>query len=962
MVGRDAEQARMTALFERAASGQPTAVVVAGEAGIGKSRLLHEFAGSVDDRADVALGRCVDLSGAPAPYAPMHGLLRDLAARRGAAEVWRAAGPGRSALLLLMPELAESPEVAAASEPVIEASPERLREAFATAVESLAEQRPLVLMIEDLHWADEGTLTLLSFLLRVVTRGRLLVVLGWRSDEGRRSDPVRLFLGEAERARLIERITLERLDAASTRALMSALATIDDIEVQRGLEERAQGIPFFIEELSRCADGPLPDTLRDVLLARYGQLGEDAAIVVRVVSASESPLEHETLAAVSGLDDHRLNDGIREAISTGILVIEQDRYAFRHALLCEAVHGELLPGERAALHRAYAEHLQALLEAEPRRDLQASLAHHWQHAHDRRRALVAAYSAMQSAKSRFAFSTAARFGRLVLELWDQVEDAETAAGVDRVTVMLQIGSILRNAGDSERALAVVDAALAEAARAAIDPGLRVRLLRDKAAFLVNLGRPGAVELLREAIAINEEHVNDDRLSAVVLCNLAGRHMVAGHFAEAIDAATRAWDHALRAGAEQEMSVARNIRGGSRVHLGDLQGALDDYDEALAHAHDPSAQLRYRVNYSDLLTVLGRYREALAVAEEGFALTRALGVARTSGSLLTQNMVQPLLELGRIDRVDELLARDLQERTFPVFRMYTTTSRVRALAWRGRADEAAALLREQHAALDAAQTTERQVWYYRIHARIAIALARDDPDAAFDVVREMLDDDGPEAVHRMRILLDAAAVVGTLRARGADVPDHVALVDSAWAAVPATLRPAAWDRIHEALLTPSPDALRDAVAAADGDDVPATFRVITRLERARSMVASGGRAEAAAVLAEAADLAGELAHAPLRREVSRFAEASGLVSASGSEAADSPRLGELTARERQVLELLAEGLSNGQIAQRLFISVKTASVHVSAILRKLGVTSRTEAAVIVASEHASRLERAGTARA
>jgi tetratricopeptide (TPR) repeat protein len=565
----------------------------------------------------------------------------------------------------------------------------------------------LVLVIEDLHWADEGTLTLLAFLLRVVTRGRLLVVLGWRSDEGRRADPVRLFLGEAERAHLLERLTLNRLSRESVWALVAALGGVDDADAIERLDERAEGIPFFIEELACCSDGPLPDTLRDLLLARYGQLWEDAAAAVRVVSGSDAPLEHDTLVALTGFDDERLNAAIREAVATGILVVDQDRYTFRHALLREAVHAELLPGERAGLHRAYAEHLHALAEADPRRDLDAALAHHWQYAHDNRRALVAALGAMHSAKSRYAFSSAARFGRLILELWDQVDDPEAAAGMDRITLMLRIASILRNAGESERALAVVDRALAEVADADVDPALRARLLRDKAMYLVNLGRPGAAELLTEALTIiDETHIEDPDLTAGVLNLLAARHMVAGRATISIELATRAAEVATRAGSDQRLSVAFNVRGASRAHTGDVTGGLADYAAARERAQDASSQLRYDVNYSDLLTVLGRYREALAVAEEGFAHAQTAGLARTTGSLLTQNMVQPLLELGEIERVDELLARDLELRTFPVFRMYTTTSRARALCWHGRPDAAAALLRQQRAAIAATATGRR----------------------------------------------------------------------------------------------------------------------------------------------------------------------------------------------------------------------------------------------------------------
>ncbi|WP_029144788.1 helix-turn-helix transcriptional regulator [Microbacterium luticocti] len=946
MVGRDEELARLDALFERARGGQPTAVVVAGEAGMGKSRLIREFTASVADRADVAAGRAVDLGGTPAPYGAVLGLLRAIAAQRGTEELWRAAGPGRPALLLLMPELAESPEIAASPPPPdARPTPELLREAFVTAVESLAEHRPLVLVIEDLHWADEGTLTLLSFLLRVVIRGRLLVVLGWRSDEGRRADPVRLFIGEAERAHLLERITLHRLDRAAVRALVAQLGGADDIEAVDRLDERAEGIPFFVEELACCADGPLPDTLRDVLLARYGQLWEDAATAVRVISASDAPLEHDTLAALTGFDDDRLNAAIREAVGTGILIVDDDRYTFRHALLREAVHAELLPGEHAALHRAYAEHLQSLMDADPRRDLHAALAHHWRHAHERRRALVAALAAMFSAKDRYAFSTAARFGRMVLELWDQVDDAEAAAGLDRITLMLRIASILRNAGESERALGVVDRALAEAAHTEVDPALHARLLRDKAVYLINVGRSGATELLVDALAvIDTGHVDDPNLSAGVMSQLAARHMVAGRAAEAIDMATRAREFAERAGSSLQVSVSLNVRGASRTHAGDVAGGLEDYAAARQHAHESQAQLRYDVNYSDLLTVLGRYHEALAVAEEGLARARAVGQARTTGSLLTQNMVQPLLELGEIARVDELLARDLELRTFPMFRMYTTTSRARALCWHGRPEAAAALLRQQQSAIAEAATVERQVWFYGVHARLAIAQASGDLDAARAVLGEAIDDDGERTAHISRLLLDAGPVVATLRARGDDVRDLVSRVDEAWNAIPDALRPATWQRVLAAFLAPDPDALARAVESADDPDMPATFRVTTRLEHARSLVVAGRRAEAASVLAQARAHADALAHEPLRRDVAQFGAASGLAEDDDDRCT---ALAELTARERQVLELLAEGLSNGQIAQRLFISVKTASVHVSAILRKLGVASRTEAAVLAA---------------
>jgi len=382
----------------------------------------------------------------------------------------------------------------------------------------------------------------------------------------------------------------------------------------------------------------------------------------------------------------------------------------------------------------------------------------------------------------------------------------------------------------------------------------------------------------------------------------------------------------------------------------VAGGLADYAAARERARDASAQLRYDVNYSDLLTVLGRYHEALSVAESGSAHAREAGLARTTGSLLTQNMVQPLLELGEIDRVDDLLARDLELRTFPVFRMYTTTSRARALCWHGRSEAAATLLRQQRSAIEAASGFERQVWYYGIHARIAVAQAAGDHAAALDVIHEMLDDDGPQAAHVVRILLEAGAIIAALRATGVDVAAAATRVREAWAAVPETLCPAPWSCMLDALLSPAPEALERAVDAADGDDMPAVFRVVTRLEQARTLVATGRRSEAAEAVTAASDIACALAHEPLQRQVAAFATASGLTPVTpGRDPAAA--LAELTARERQVLDLLAEGLSNGQIAKQLFISVKTASVHVSAILRKLGVSSRTEAAVFATKQDA-----------
>lgn len=935
MVGRDAELRLLDEALERVSAGEAASVLVAGEAGIGKSRLLREFRERAGGGALVLTGWCLDYGSTPAPYAPLPAILRGALAELGE-DAAAAAGPARDALGLLLPELAARSDAALVG-------PESLREAIANVLEAAAVRRPVVVLVEDLHWADDATLGMLAFLLRALSDRRVMFVLTCRVDEVRRGGAVRTFLAEADRARLLERITLDRLDAVQVRAMVDGFdRAIDDAGFAR-LLERSDGIPFFVEELSCNWSGPIPDSLRDVLLLRFDTLADDAKRVVRMISGSDAPVTHALLSELAALPDERLDSGIREATAAGVLAVRtDDRYGFRHALLREAVHDDLLPGERARLHRAYAEALERPGGPGECCDA-AALAYHWHQAHDARRALEAAIRAMQTAKAGYAFSTAARFGELALELWDQVPDAEQASGMRRVALLARLGSILRNAGDGERALAVVDLALRETDPSSTDVGVYARLLRDKALYLQNLGRSGSIDLLQQALAVMHGH-DDDRLRATLLNLLAGRYMVAARFDEAIACADEAYRLAEAAGDDDQMSIAANTRGGSRIPTGDVERGLADYALAWRHAAGSNAQMRYRVNYSDALHLLGRHREAIRVAQEGIEHARTLGVERTSGSILTQNLAEPLLQLGEVERAEALLARDLAYRTHRVFRVYTTMTRVRVLAWRGRVAEADSLLDEWAPTLAQVGAIERQVACSQRASRIAVRLAAGETQAAADVLEEHLADESDELAHGVRLLLDGGWIVVALRADG-DAVRAASLADAvraAWAALPAALRPRGWSEVLLALLDGETGRLRDAVRAADGDDMPVALAVLTRWELARRLIAErfdrGLRAEAASLLAEAGEIARRIGNVRLESEASTLAEATGLTAGPAS-----PAAAELTAREQQVLELLAEGLSNKQIAERLYISVKTVSVHVSAVLRKLGASSRTEAA-------------------
>lgn len=935
MVGREAELLEVRRLFAGVREGVPAALLVEGEAGIGKSRLVREFAVEIAPTADVHTGWCLDLGASRTPYGPLTGILRSIVARMGVDRVRESVGVGAEALGMLLPELVDAPTDRERT------SPERLRDAIASLIEAAAERAPQVLVVEDLHWADESTLAILSFLLRALTRGRVLLLITCRSDDVRRGDAVSRFIGEATRARLLERLTLARLDEDAVRELAEQIIgqPLSETALDR-MQVRAEGVPFFIEEIAGCANGPLPDGLRDLLLARFDRLGGDAQHVVQVVSGAERPLTHPLVTRLVDLPEQRLDEAIREATRSGILVVVDDDYRFRHALLREAVHDDLLPGERARLHRAYAETLEAQCAGADSGDA-AALAYHWQLAQDDRKALIAAADAMRHAKAQYAFASAARFGELVLELWPQVPDAADAARIERLDLLLVLGSILRNAGDGERALAVANVALAEVDPETVDPRLHARLLRNKALYLVNLGRLGAIPLLQQALAIAEEHVGDETFRAELLNQLASRRMIAGDREEAIRLADEAERGAAGASSTDQLSIAANVRGGSLAHLGRVEEGVREYERARELATGPNAEMRYRVNYSDLLTLLGRYREAVEVAEEGLRRARELRVERTSGSIMAQNMVVPLLELGEIERVEEMLSRDFVQGTLRVFRMYMSMTRVRVLAWRGRSAEAAEMLRAWLPAFEETGVSERQIWYDRVMMTVAVAESAGDLRGALDAILEMLKDEQPALLHQRRLLLEAGAIIAELRADGADIAAASDAVRGAWLAQPAQLQHDAWSIILDALLDPRAETVDEAMRRADGDDVPVTFRVILRLERARLRVGEGDRAAASTVLAEAATLAEALGNAQLQTAVARFATDAGLRSPAESPAGTDT----LTARERQVLELIAEGLSNRQIGERLFISVKTVSVHVSAVLRKLGVSTRTEAALL-----------------
>lgn len=1038
MIGRESDLESLNDELAASLGGSPRGVVIGGEAGIGKTRLFDEFAASAGQQAIVLVGRCVDLGADSAPYAPIAAVLRSLAAaldvpgipggeqsgegsstpsgERPADEIsagmtvlLEAAGPGRAGLGALLPELAD----AEAGQQRIGA--ERLYELVAVLLETVSREHPLVVLIEDIHWADAATLDLLRFLLRMLSNGRILMVLSYRSDEVSRGHPLRSYLPELERSRSVVRWELARLNRDQVAAQAEAiLCRAPDTQTIDRVYERSEGVPFFVEELlglDGANDGDvLPQTLRELLLARYERLSEGTQQVLRMLSAGGVCVDHVLLEAVYDGAPDELDAAAREAVLANVLTTDERQYSFRHALVREAVLTDLLPGERTRFHTRYARAYESGVGGER---VASKVSYHWMAAHDLAMAFPATVEAMTEARAAYAYGTAARMGERVLELWDQVPDAELVAGLSRVDLLGQTAYMLRNAGDSERAIALVTIALEQCDPA--DRARQARLLRDKASYLANLGRIGSTQMLRDAIELLRGEPPSE-LRAVIMGELAARLMLEAHYDEAIEAASVAFDEAQAVGSVKRMSVSSNLRGVARVNHGEIGAGQADLERARELAEgsdgDEGALLRYRVNASDVATMLGRYDEAVRIAEEGIRRASELGVSRTSGVMLAANTIEPLLAAGEWKRAGELLDAALALAPPPGFRIQLQRLKLWMTVWGGDAGAADELLREWRPAMRVHAEIDMQSGLAIAYVAAEIATALGDAERAWAESSVVIAQD-----HRvmpsqdLRLIVVAARALAVLRASGAGGASGVegsspvelgvgvgggTVVGAAGLDGPLRLREpphgaeeadVAEARLRTALARVAgwPTAaiwvaLVDAELggdARDGTDVAAWQHVVelagemtvpvhlepyAHYRLAQAQVRAGDRRGAARNAGAARGRAAQIGAGLVVDWADTLVDRAGLerVTADGGgtgtggnsrlnggarEPADKGASSDgfrLTDRESQVLDLLGQGLSNRQIGERLFISAKTASVHVSAILKKVGASTRTEA--------------------
>jgi ATP/maltotriose-dependent transcriptional regulator MalT len=946
-VGRRAE----LAIFERAIvdarEGLPSVVLVGGDAGIGKTTTVSESA----VRADVALylGRSTHIGGDAIPLAPLADLLRQV--RRS-----------RPDLLTDTPDLAPLHHWLAPGTVAPELSDAPHGGLFAAVLEliaHLAVDDPVVVGFEDLHWADMVTWDLFDFLARNLIDERVVLVGTYRANEVGVHPSQRRRLAELSRlpaAHRIEMAGLERDDVAARIAALIGKPAPDTLVDQ--VVARGQGNPFFTSELvaAHLAGETIPMVLSDLISAEIAGLDDRARQVLGAVATIGRETSHELLAATVALTEGEVEAAVRSVIDARLLVVDNDAYRFRHPLLGEVVYADLLPPQRARLHRRIAETLQQQpAELLRRADRAGELAFHLDRSGDIEGAFFALLAAADAADS---VAPGAAFGHLerAFELWDSV--GQKAARASRGDRLWQAADLATSTVGNQRAV--------ELARAAFEfgpPPLGASFGHERLGrYLWSTGQldQSRVEFERAAELLSGDEGAE---VAPVLAGLGQAELMSGNYATAERWCARVFDLVPTAADNRAAWVmARRVLGVIRGNQGDPEEAVELCRESVAAATSVQGRALATLYLCVALIDAGHNEAAISTALDAVAEGQLTGLDQGFGGYFDALAAEALTRLGRWLEAATVLARHPIANTLPVGLLRVARAGAMLAARRGETDRALSQLAEAgaqpvdgwhrsvrdaavadvHLALgnwdEAAQAAERGwdstgttsvLWA----ARFAMLSVAATVERTLDERARRQPVDLPDTTSRLRQRIDS---VRTLAERSGRRPQHDTAAHLAHAAASLT-------RLAGS------DADAWAEAAARWTDLGDRWATATALLREAEAAALAGAADrAAASLRHAHSIASELAAAPLLAEIDAISRRTRISVEAPTrlmlDESSAHSLG-LTPREAEVLTLVAAGRTNRQIGDELFVSGKTASVHVSNILRKLGVNSRVDAAAV-----------------
>jgi DNA-binding CsgD family transcriptional regulator len=983
-VGRREELDALRATLDRAADGCGSVILVGGEAGIGKSRLIGKLAAQARrDGATVLIGECLPLGGdGELPYAPVIGALRSLARERGIDELARLAGAGHDELARLLPDLSQTDAAGAGgpSRPPFESeaaarsggSQARLFEQLLAVFTAVARASTLLIAVEDLHWSDRATRDFLSFLVRAARDEPIVLAVTYRSDEVAGAHPALGFVHELERSGHAVAVTLTAFNRQEIREQVAAIREEDpDPLLVERLVERAEGNPFFTEELLASADeadGPLPESLRQALLLRLATCPADVTAVVRTIAVAGREIEHATLEAVLELPLDRLVPALREAMYRHVLVQPPDttKYAFRHALLCEAAYSDLLPIERQRVHRALAEVIQRQPElGGTSAAAAAKLSHHWHRANEPRYALHASVEAAIEADLVYAPGEALKHYERALDLWAAVSPANNEVALDRVGLLRRASEAAAMVGESQRAIDLAREVLRQVDRTT---PVAAALAHERLGRRLWTAGRGVEALPEHRRAVELMPAQPTAELAQVLAAEAQMLMLCHRSAESESRCHEALALARELGARHVEANVLNTMCAHFSHTGYPERGVAAAAEARAIAKELglAEELgRSYVNGSDALDHAGRIGESIALAVEGLDECQALGLDRWFGDCLRAEIAGRLLRTGDWDGAAQLLDELFQK-------MPTGINAGNAYAHRGllhaqRGD------REQ--TWDAVTRGEEYVacsggslWLAPMaEARATIELWDGLPEAAGATVDACLAAvaGGESVLSTARLYeLGVRAAVDLALGGVADPPaaegagqraDSLltrlnGLIAALPGPAPLRVRAIRQAAIAERSRTAGSDPAEWEHAAClwgqCGDRYQAAY---ARWRQAEALLTAGGERRAAQDSARGAhDVAHELQARPLAAAVEALARRGRLeLGEPDEEERDELSVAldrlELTRRELEVLALVGEGMTNREIGSELFITDKTASVHVSRILGKLSVSNRAAAA-------------------